>query len=548
MQTIISIIGGVALLLWGIRMVRTGISRSYGAEFRKILSLSASNRLIAFFAGFGVTAAIQSSTATGLIVSSFAGQGLIAGVGGLAIMLGADVGTTFVAQVLSFDLQWLSPLAIAIGVFTFLGSEKSKRRSLARSAIGLGLILLSLQMIVATSEPLRESKILLVLLEPLANELLLAVFVSAIITWAAHSSLAIILLLMTLTANQVLGTELALAMVLGANLGGAMVTVGATLNSPALARRIPVGNLLMRLFGVIAVLPFLGLLQPWLMLAGDLPERMVVNFHTGFNLALAVFFLPLLNLVHVLSLRLISEKAEPGVAGRPLYLDEGSMETPTVALACATRETLRMGDEVKKMLSGSLEVFQQNNAEQLREIERMDDIVDDLHEAIKLYLTRLTREELDAAESSRNVEILSFTTNLEHIGDIIDKNLMELASKKIKGRLSFSSEGTNELNQFHERVLANLDLALNVFISDDLVLARRLLREKTAVRDMEREFVELHYARIAHGRPESIESSSLHLDVLRDLKRINGHLTSVAYPILDRAGELAASRLVESNE
>ena len=548
MEIIISIVGGIALLLWGIRMVRTGITRSFGAEFRKILSLSSSNRFIAFIAGFGVTAAIQSSTATGLIVASFAGQGLIGGVAGLAIMLGADVGTTIVAQVLSFDLQWLSPLALAIGVFTFLGSEKSRRRSLARSAIGLGLILLALQLIVGASAPLRESEILLVLLEPMANELLLAVVVSALITWAAHSSLAIILLLVSLASGQVLEAELALAMVLGVNVGGAMVAVGATVNSPAAARRIPLGNLLMRLVGVIAVLPFIALLLPWLEMLGEAPERMVVNFHTGFNLALAIFFLPLLNLVAAVANRLLPEKAESDDAGQPLYLDSGSLETPAVALACATRETLRMGDEVKLMLSGSSEVLQRNNAVLLQEIGRRDDVVDDLHEAIKLYLTRLASEELDKAEGRRNIEILSFTTNLEHIGDIIDKNLMELANKKIKGKVSFSTEGAEELMQFHERILANLDLAMNVFISDDLELARTLLREKTAVRDLERELIELHYARIGQGRPESIESSSLHLDVLRDLKRINGHLTSVAYPILDRAGELAESRLMEAND
>jgi len=548
LQTLISIVGGIALLLWGIRMVRTGVTRSFGAEFRKALSLSARNRLIAFAAGFGVTAAIQSSTATGLMVASFAGQGLIAGAAGLAIMLGADVGTTVVAQVLSFDLRWLSPLAIALGVFTFLGSEKSKRRSLARSAIGLGLILLALQLIVGASAPLRESNTLLVLLQPLADELLLAVIVAAIITWAAHSSLAVILLLMSLASSHVLGIELALAMVLGANLGGAMITVGATARSSPAARRIPFGNLVMRALGVFAVLPAIALLQPYLMMAGDAPERMIANFHTGFNLALAVFFLPLLGAVDALARRVLPEKAGDADSGSPQYLDAASLDTPTVALACATRETLRMGDEVKTMLVGCMEVMQRNNAALMQEIERRDDVVDQLHEAIKLYLTKLSKEELDAQESARNIEILSFTTNLEHIGDIIDKNLMDLANKKIKGRLSFSSEGSGELAAFHERVLANLELALNVFISDDLNLARRLLREKTVIRDLEREYVENHYARIGQGRPESIESSSLHVDILRDLKRISGHLTSVAYPILDRAGELAASRLVESGD
>lgn len=309
------------------------------------------------------------------------------------------------------------------------------------------------------------------------------------------------------------------------------------------------GNLIMRALAVAAMVPFIGLVQPYLAMLGGLGDeaaaRMIVNFHTGFNIALAVIFLPLLDLVDGLTSRLIVDKAIAGDRGQPLHLDPGSLDTPTVALACATRETLRMGDEVKAMLQGSMTVLRNDDAGLMVEIERQDDIVDQLHEAIKLYLTKLAQEELDVQESSRNIEILSFTTNLEHIGDIVDKNLIELANKKIKSRMAFSAEGAAELHEFHASVLRNLDLALNVFISEDLSLARRLLREKTVIRDQERRLVGNHYARIGQGRPESIESSSLHLDILRDLKRISSHLTSVAYPILDRAGELAASRLVE---
>ncbi len=548
MQLIIAIVGGVALLLWGIRMVRTGITRSYGAEFRKLLAHSVKNRLVAFAAGFGVTAAIQSSTATGLIVASFAGQGLVAGVAGLAIMLGADLGTTIVVQVLSFDLEWLSPLAIALGVFVFLASEKGRRRSLARSAIGLGLILLSLRLIVEGTAPLRESDALLVLLEPLAQDPILALLLAAAVTWLAHSSLAIVLLIMSLAAGGLLDMGLSLALVLGANLGGAMIAVGATLRSAPAARRLPLGNLIMRAIGVFAVLPLLAFVEPYLAFMGSGPERMLANFHTGFNFCLALVFLPLLNLIDAAVRRLLPDKTGKDDDGGPRYLDPGSLETPPVALACAMRETLGMGDEVKAMLGSTIEVLQRDDAALIEQIEKRDDVVDRLHEAIKLYLTKLGQEELDAEEGARNIEILSFTTNLEHIGDIIDKNLMELAQKKIKGRLTFSSEGAAELTAFHGRVLANLDLAMSVFISDDLELARRLLREKTAIRDLEQQYVANHYARIGAGRPESIESSSLHLDALRDLRRINGHLTSVAYPILDRAGELAASRLMESRD
>ena len=221
-------------------------------------------------------------------------------------------------------------------------------------------------------------------------------------------------------------------------------------------------------------------------------------------------------------------------------------DSPAVALACATRETLRVGDVIREMLRGTIDVFRNDDAMLRKDIEALDDEVDSLYEAIKLYLARLTREELDPDESERSIEILSFTTNLEHVGDIIDKNLMELAAKKARAKVTFSDAGMEEIEALHSDVVANMELALNVFITGDLDLARRLLAQKAEIRDKERRSTEHHFARIRDGWTESIDSSSLHLDILRDLKRINSHLTSVAYPILESADELAVSRLRSS--
>ncbi len=543
MHLLIEIFGGVALMLWGIRMVRTGVMRSFGAELRRILSMSAGKPIKGFGVGFLVTTVLQSSTATTLILSSFAGRGLITGSAALAIILGADVGTTVVVQVLSFDLTWLSPLLIGCGVILFLSTEVSKRKNLARTAIGLGLILLALQLIGQASVPLRTNETLALILRPLTDEILLAVLLTAILTWLAHSSVAVILFVMSLASLQVLNMHLALAMVLGANLGGAVIPIVATVAEQPAGRRVAIGNFLMRATGVILTVSVLPWVQPYLSMLSDAPARMVANFHTIFNIALAVSFLPFVKIVHRLSERIITSPPLAETPGAPRYLDLSSLDSPPVALACAARETLAMGDLVRHMLARSLDVFRTNDTELMREIEHSDDAVDKLHEAIKLYLTRINKEELDGEESARNIEVLSFTTNLEHIGDIIDKNLMELAAKKIKKRASFSAAGLQELQSFHAQILENFDLAMNVFMSGDVGMARTLIRQKVSVRDLERNYAETHYARIGAGRADSIETSALHIDVLRDLKRINGHLTSVAYAILDRAGELTESRL-----
>lgn len=543
MHILIEIFGGVALMLWGIRMVRTGIMRSFGAELRRVLSMSANKPIKGFGVGFAVTTILQSSTATTLILSSFAGRGLIAGAAALAIILGADVGTTVVVQVLSFDLTWLSPLLIGCGVMMFLSSESSKRRNLSRAAIGLGLILLALQLIGQASVPLRTNETLALILRPLTDEVLLAVLLTAILTWLAHSSVAVVLFVMSLASLQVLNMHLALAMVLGANLGGAIIPIVATMAEKPAGRRVAVGNFMMRACGVIITVSVLPWVQPYLSTLSDAPARMVANFHTIFNVVLALSFLPFVGVVNRLSERIIASPPVDDAPDTPKYLDATSLDSPPVALTCAARETLAMGDTVRMMLARSLDVFRTNDTELMREIERSEDVVDKLHEAIKLYLTRISKEELDEAESARSIEVLSFTTNLEHIGDIIDKNLMELAAKKIKKRASFSDAGFKELQRFHARILENFDLAMNVFMSGDVGLARTLIRQKVSIRDLERNYAESHYDRIGAGRPDSIETSALHIDILRDLKRINGHVTSVAYAILDRAGELTESRL-----
>ena len=545
MEIIVNIAGGVALLLWGIRMVRTGVTRSYGGELRRFLAVSAKNRLTAAVAGLGVTTAIQSSTATAMIVSAFAGQGLITVTAAIAIMLGADVGTAIVVQIFTFDVKWLSPLLIAAGVFMFMSGEKTRVKNLGRIAIGLGLVLLSLSLIVLASVPLRETETISVLMAPLRDEPLLTVLVIAALTWFSHSSVAIILLIASFAATQVIGTQMAYVMVLGANLGGAVTAFVITLRWADESRRITAGNLTMRGVGVLIALPLIPYATPYIGEWSTNAARDVANFHLAFNIALATLFIPLIGLVQRLTEKLIPDTPVEEEDAGPRYLDAGSLETPSVALSCAARETLRMGDEIRSMLISTGRVFATNDDTLRKEIEDADDVVDTLHEAIKLYLTQLSKEELDEQESQRSIEILSFNTNLEHIGDIVDKNLMELAAKKIKGRILFSAEGAREIEDFHARIIANLDLAMSIFMSGDIELARKLIREKADIRDLERRFTDTHFSRISDGRVESIQSSALHLDVLRDLKRINGHITSVAYPILERTGELAESRLVD---
>jgi phosphate:Na+ symporter len=404
-------------------------------------------------------------------------------------------------------------------------------------------MLLALRLLLAASAPMREAVIVRELFGALTDEPLIAILVAGLLTWLAHSSLAIVLLIMSLAGAGVLPLTSACVLVLGANLGGTIPPLTATLADAPAARRIPVGNLLFKLLGCLAVVPIVGLVVPLLSQLEADPARVVVNFHTGFNLALGVVCILLIGPVARLCGRLVPDRPVELDPGRPRHLDRTTLDTPSLALACAARESLRMGDVVETMLRDTLDVLGRGDPQKLAWMGKLDDTVDKLHEVIKLFVTDVSREPLSPDESRRAAEILSFTTNLEHIGDIIDKNLLELARKKMRKQLRFSEEGWDEIEALHSRVLSNLQLALGVFMSDDVGIARKLIDEKVAVRDAERQAAENHLARLRARRPESIDSSALHLDILRDLKRIHSHICAVAYPILDEAGQLHRSRL-----
>jgi phosphate:Na+ symporter len=542
---LLDLMGGVALLLWGLHMVRSGIMRAFGSELRRVLGTALQNRFLALLAGIGVTALLQSSTATGLLMTSFAARGLVALVPALAVMLGANIGTTLIVQALSFDVAAVAPVLFLVGLFAFNVGGRTMTRDLGRVAIGLGLMLLALHILIDTLAPAENAPGVRVVIAAITGEPVLCVLFAAALTWAAHSSAAVVLLVMSLAYSHFVNPVAALALVLGANLGSAINPLLEGSRSSLASRRLPVGNMLNRLIGVAVVLPFLQPIADVFVRFDPNAARMAADFHTVFNVASALVFVFLLDGVAALLVRLLPDPAKQADPSMPLYLDEAAIRTPSVALACAARETLHMGDVVEAMLTQAMTALLSNDRKLAAELARMDNVVDRLDEAIKLYVTKLTRESLDEREGARAMEIIAFTINLEHIGDIIDKNLMELAAKKIKHKYEFSKEGAAELEAFHRRILENLKFAFGVFINQDVRTARTLIEEKTQLRNAELGSADNHLTRLREGRPESIETSSLHLDVLRDLKRIHSHICSVAYPVLEAAGELQPNRLKE---
>jgi phosphate:Na+ symporter len=466
--TLLQLAGYVALLLWGVHMVQTGVQRAFGAKLRSFLGSALRSRLNAFLAGIGVTAILQSSTATGLMVTGFAAGGLVDLVPALAVMLGANVGTTLIVQLLSFDVTDVAPALILIGVLMFRRATAGTR-DFGRVLIGLGLVLIALSQFVGIVTPYEDVPSLKMFLGAVSNQPLVDVVLAAGLTWAAHSSVAILLLIMSFGGNNVVPPEAAFALVLGANLGTAInpVLEGATGGDPA-GKRLPLGNLLNRAIGVILgliALPYAGTLL--ISIEPD-PARAVADFHTAFNLILAAVFFPLLRPFAALLRRLLPTRVDPADPAQPMYLAPVASEAPVIAIGAAAREAMRLADILETMLLGLRDAFARADRRQIGETRRLDDVMDKLNTAIKTYLASLDPDFLNDDDHHRVAEILSFATHLEQAGDIVDKSLLGLAMKKLRRGLSFSEAGENELLEIIDRLIANVRAAASLFMTSSV--------------------------------------------------------------------------------
>lgn len=544
MLTLLNLLSAVALLIWGTHIVRTGILRVYGSNLRKVLSHNVSKRPLAFAAGIGVTALVQSSNATALLVTSFVGQGLMALTPALAIMLGADVGTALMARVLTFDLSWLSPLLIFVGVIFFLSRRQTRAGQLGRVGIGLGLMLLALELIVAAATPITQAHGIKVLFASLTGDLLLDALIGALFALISYSSLAAVLLTATLAGAGLISLPVAIGLVIGANIGsGLLAFLTASLQTPA-GRRVALGSLLYKLIGLLLVVPMLGPLVSWLDSLNWRPSELVIGFHLLYNTLRCLLMLPSVGPMARFCNWLLPDRPDDSGVARPRHLDRTALGTPSLALANAVRETLRIGDLVETMLRHLLEVLRSNQPALSKELRRLDDDVNALYSAVKLYLAQVPRDALSERDNRRWAEILEWAVNLEQAGDMIERMLGKIQDEKTAQRHGFSESGLEELAGLHAQLMANLRLGLNVFLSGDAESARQLLHEKRRFRAQERRLAHAHVGRLHRQVVQSIETSALHLELIGDMKRLNSLFCSSAYVVLE-AGETGALRAEE---
>jgi phosphate:Na+ symporter len=542
-HVLISLSGLVALLLWGVHMVTHGIQRALGARLAGLLRIGLESRGRAVATGVAVTALLQSSTATAMMVSSFTAGGVVDLMPALAVMLGANIGTTLIVQLVSFDVTLIFPALFLGGLVAHRSARTAKMRELGAAAIGLGLILLSLHLLIATLSPLENSRPLAELLRAVTGDPVVCVVLAALLALAAHSSVAAMLFIMSLAGTGVIGPEPALAMVAGANLGSALNPLLSHLSGDRARLRLPVGNLLNRVAGCLIVIPCIHPITEAMLALSPSPAQAAALFHMAFNLVTALLFVGVLPALSEVLKRLLPSPAAATDPGAPQYLDEAALAMPSVALANAAREVLRMADVIDVMLRGSQDAFHHDDPEKVAATCRMDDILDSLFLSIQKYLGAIGQAPLGEKEALRLSDTLALAINLEHIGDIIDRNLMDIAAKRIRSGTKLSAEAERQIDAMHGRLLDHLQLAVAVFMSGDVQAAHRLVSEKEGFREIERAATERHVAHMRAGRSDKIRASALQLDITRDLKRIESHIAATAHGILEVSGQLRTSRL-----
>ncbi|MBI1845919.1 MAG: Na/Pi cotransporter family protein [Candidatus Rokubacteria bacterium] len=533
MTVLLALFGGMALMLYGIRSSGEALQRAAGGRLRQLLTGLARNRLLAAVCGAAGTAIIQSSAATTLMLIGFVSAGLMTFRQTLGVILGADIGTTVTVQLIAFKITDYAPFLVGAGYVTTVIASRRVAKDIGHAVLGFGLIFLGLKLILAGVEPLRANPLAGQLLATVGGNKALALVTAAAFSALVTSSAATIGLALALAHQGLLPLAGAVAVVLGANVGTCVTALMAAAGTTAEAKRVALAHIAFKVLGVALVFPLIGPFTELVAASATDAARQVANAHTFFNVGISLAFLPFTPLA-ARAIELLVSDDQPGENPfKTRYLDERALDQPSLALGQATREALRMADVAQGMLRDAILVFRSDNQELLEDVERRDDQADFLEREIKLFLARLGREAMGAELSRREIGLISFIGNLENIGDIIDKNLMELARKKLyKGR-RFSEDGWSELVEFHGLVTKNLEAAIGAFAASDRALAQDVLDQRPLMRQRERELRESHLGRLRMGLTESLDTSEIHLDILTNLKRISSHVSALVFPILE---------------
>ena len=532
------ILGAATLMLWGVRMARTGVMRVYGAEIRRILPRTLKNRVVALLAGAGSATILQSSIAVAMFTSSLAAMGIIPVADGLVLMLGADAGSAVVAALLTLNLKALWPILMFSGylLHAIYSDTNSPVKQYGRILLGLAMILVALTFMSQVSSGLAESELIRIIISSLGGELLMALLLFAILTWVAHSSIAILLFWASLVQAGITDNNaLIVAAILGINFGNSIPPVIMSMNQEAPARRIVAGHAVIKLSGVIACFLFLRLIAPLYELIPGLPGFRVVILHILFNLGLIVVFSPLANQIARFFERFYVNAVKPGETIGPRYIPQINAEPGTAGMLPVTalcREILRIQGTIQIMLEATLEMLFSDKHEKHEEVLRMEEKVNLLFKAVRSYAVEVIRQGLDEADQKKVSALLRYTASLENSGDIICKTMIGIPESMKKDGKQFSEEGKNELLQLFRHLIGSTELAAELIMSWRPSTARSLILRKRDLKAKCQESSQRHIDRLSLGVADAMQSSSAHLDLTMNIRWVSTQISSLAYDVL----------------
>ena len=551
------ILGAATLLLWGVRMARTGVMRVYGPEIHRILPRALRSRWIALATGAGAATILQSSLAVAVFTSGLAAVGAIPVAEGLLLLLGADVGSAVIAALLSLDLKALWPVLMFVGylLHSIYSDTDSPLKQFGRIALGIAMILIALTFMSQVSSALASSELIRIIVSSLGSELLIALLLFAILTWLAHSSIAILLFWGSLVqAGITTDPALILAAILGINVGNAIPPILMTWNQAAAARRIVIAHGAFKLIGVFICLVLLRLIAGLYDLLPGEPGFRVVLLHILFNSALIVGFTGFVRKAAQASERFIIEPPKAADEYGPKYIPgRGEVMSknelfPVTALA---REVLRILGTIQSMLDDTRSMLVAGTPEKAQDVERMEEKVNALFKAVRAYAVDLTRKGLSEAEQRKVTALLRYTASLEHAGDVICKTMLGIPEAMKKDRKSFSEAGEAELTPLFDYLVGNAQLAAEVIMGWHPETGGVLVQRKRDFKQMCEESAQAHIRRLSEGVSNAMESSSAHLDLISELRWINTQITSIGYDVLpqnEASGDETAEKLIEHAE
>lgn len=529
METILTLVSAVALLIWGAKNVQKGVVRAFGETLRRLLSKSVSNRHKAFIGGALTTCLTQSSNATILMTNSFAAQGLITLEGAMAIALGADAGSALMAKILTLDLSWVGPFLLIVGVWIINKNGKGRQADIGLAITGLGLMLLALRMIITTAEPIFQATLAKELLMAMTADVGLNVLMGAGLAMLSYSSLAATLLTATLASTGAIPLTSALEIAIGTTIGSGVLAMINGNSAGGVSKQSAIGSFLFKLIGGMIVLPFTGVIAREALKLNMSPLEIVVNFHLAWNFLRTIIQVYLISLMSKLMKKLIPDIEKEEDPGKAKYLSN-EMDSPSLALTNAARETVRMGDFVHEMVKGMPVLFSDTanyvHADNLKTIDRT---IDRLYNQINKYL--ITLSGLEGNDSYRWTQIMQWSMNLEQIGDILSVIIKKIKTEKIDKKVYFSDVGKNELNQIWNEIETSMNIAMALFLEPNSKTVVKLKNQKELIRNLEEKYSQEHLKRLQRGTTPSLETSSLHMDLLNEFKRLNSLICSMAFQI-----------------